>query len=132
MTSVAQMKSPEYCLDCLPWEGSLPLERASVVHGRGRTLPGPLFSPTGAEWSCSIALDLCVNRVQDTRGDREQGWHSSPLAFPGRITCWVLLSPVFYTVELMWLPWLVAGLAMESPESWVVPGIPLLDPEGSR
>lgn len=54
-----------------------------------------------------------------------------PTCLP-RITCWVLLSPVFYTVELMWLPWLVAELAMESPESWVVPGIPLLDPEGSR
>lgn len=98
----------------------MPHGRASVVHSRARTIPGPLFSSPGAEWSCSIALDLCVNRFQDSRGDREQ---SSSLAFP-RCTCWVLLSPIFYHVELMRHPWLVAGLAVAppgNPESCAVP-----------
>lgn len=85
VTSVVRMGSPEHCLGSLPWgdrwKGRLPLGRASVVHDRGRTIPGILFSSTGAEWSCSVVLDPCVNRFWDTCGDREQGCHSGLLAF---------------------------------------------------
>lgn len=48
---------------------------------------------------------------------------AGPTCLP-KITCWVLFSPVFYDVALTWLPWLVAGLATESPERWVVPWDP--------